>query len=295
MSLAKPVDETIYSYGNDTEHHDDPSEDLVVLDKQRHTGQIGTLLYNAPEVSEGTQEYYDAKAVDIWSVGVIVLELLLNQALSNQVTKAKQVGPVLKQAMDQLPSPNQPFPSLVHSLLQQSPDQRPTARQALENSLFAKFGLQIPTFSPRVRVATALPYDDDDDEAGGAVSGNRTKVLKKRISRIEQICQVLGSERSLTRQAALEYSIQMEQLDDAIDDYKNNNNSESQALLDCVVLAHRFFEVDAIDLNELEQENEEDAKTKKGVFGGWSLSEYIDFESTLFMLLDFCLYPRKLR
>ena len=77
--------------------------------------------------------------------------------------------------------------------------------------------------------------------------------------------------------AAFEYSTQLDQLDDTVD--------ESQSLLDCVVLAHRFFDFEHPDLDALDEE-------EKGVFAEWSLSEYVENESTLFMLLDYCLYPR---
>ena len=82
----------------------------------------------------------------------------------------------------------------------------------------------------------------------------------------------------MTAQAALTYSIQASQLDD-VDDIEN-----SQMLLDCIVLAHKFFERHRYDLNELENEG--------GKFDGWDLEQYVDNECTIFMLMDFSLYPR---
>ena len=86
----------------------------------------------------------------------------------------------------------------------------------------------------------------------------------------------------LTSQAALFYSIQMSQLED-VDDL-----TESQSLLDCIVLAHKFFEKDLFDLCDLE--NGEGSPH----FHSWTVERYIDNESTIFMMMDFCLYPRQL-
>ena len=84
----------------------------------------------------------------------------------------------------------------------------------------------------------------------------------------------------ITAQAALTYSIQMTELCDVDDP------DETQALLDCVVLAHKFFERDLHDLTELQD-------TGGKMFENWDLDEYVDNESTIFMMMDFCLYPRR--
>jgi hypothetical protein len=60
---------------------------------------------------------------------------------------------------------------------------------------------------------------------------------------------------------------------------------EPQGLMDCVVLAHKFFERHLTDLTELSVEY--------SMFENWDLDEYIDNEGTLFMMMDFCLYPRQ--
>ena len=75
----------------------------------------------------------------------------------------------------------------------------------------------------------------------------------------------------------------MEQLDDELDDLQ-----QSAALLDCVVLAFRFWEREVLDLECLEEHD-------TGLFAQWNLAEYVDNETTLFLLLDYCLYPRMLR
>jgi hypothetical protein len=84
----------------------------------------------------------------------------------------------------------------------------------------------------------------------------------------------------LTAQAALTYSIQMSELCE-VDDLE-----ESQALLDCVVLAHKFFERDLSALEDL-------GTNGISFFRKWDIEEYVDNETTVFMMMDFCLYPRQ--
>jgi hypothetical protein len=141
-----------------------------------------------------------------------------------------------------------------------------------------------------LNVAQALPYDSEEEEENeppsskknGKKSSKRDSKLERRMKMIDRLCSELNSTHPFTRRAALEYSQQLEQLDDSID-----NTDESQSLLDCVVLANRFFELDVLDLEELDE-------TEQGRFASWSLEEYIDNEATLFMILDYCLYPRRL-
>ena len=302
FSLAKPVDDTIY-YGKETSSSLSLENEKETDNAERplHTGEVGTLVYNAPEVLN--REGFYGKPMDLWSVGVILLELLLNESIGDDITKTKEVEAAIQQGLDRLPS-NQPFPDLVRGLLQKDPALRLTARQTLEHPLFCKFGLEVPDVQ-FVHVAKALPYageddtDDSDDKEENpevensppnACSNHRLSHekrqeqsrLEKRLKAIERACQILGSHRTITRLAALEYSQQMEQLDDTLDD------DHSQTLLDCVVLAHRFFEVHVLDLEDM-------ADQDKGLFANWTLEEYVDNEATLFMILDYCLYPRNPR
>ena len=277
FSLAKPIDGTIFGwsrgFGNDDQ--DEPT---------RHTGEIGTLMYNSPEVLN--QQPY-GKPADMWSVGVILLELLLGSSLPS-ANKPKQVLAAIQAALERLPS-EQPFPELVRGLLQTDPTQRLSARQAVEHELFAKFHLPVPPVQ-HVSVAQALPYDvmpEEEENAPPTTNSHhhqqqQQKKLqqqrrKRRLVTIDRFCSKLGSQNPMTRLSALEYSQQFEQLEDNMD-----NCIASQSLLDCVVLAHRFWEVDALDLHELPD-----------VFPNWDLETYVDNEATLFMIMDYCLYPRR--
>ncbi|GFQ06589.1 cyclin-dependent kinase g-1 [Phtheirospermum japonicum] len=55
----------------------------------RYTQGVGTLWYKAPELLLGAQEY--SCAVDMWSVGCIMAELLLNQVLFQGSCEIRQL------------------------------------------------------------------------------------------------------------------------------------------------------------------------------------------------------------
>ena len=271
-----------------------------------HTPEVGTPTYRAPEVVE--QEPYGFPS-DMWSVGVVLLELLRGSEI--ECHKDNTATQLIADALSQLPE-DQPFPNLIRGLLEVDPSTRLTAHQALESPVFAKFGLNGTTGNAKARrlnLQEALPLDEEDDEAdeekeeneAGRSNQNPSKKkskadflkkkkeqkLRKRYQYIEKICQDLEwTTNPLTVQAAYTYSLAMTQLDDELD-----NLEESQSLLDCIVLAHKFFETELYKLSDLED----------GAYGeqyflknNWTVEQYVDNESSLFMLLDFCLYPREL-
>lgn len=254
-----------------------------------HTPEIGTPTYRSPEVVEQQGEY--GLPSDLWSVGVVLLELLRGKELD--VDKDKGAIKLVTESLDKLPQ-DQPFPNLIRALLKLDPEERCTARQALNSPVFQKFGLEpnSKTFSI-LNIKDSLPFDNDDaiipqGKENNPTSSAKSKkkqqkidpVLAKRYKMIQKVCHSMEWENPMTAQAALTYSIQMSELDD-VDDMNN-----SQALLDCIILAHKFFERHLTDLEELESEG--------GKFEDWDIDEYVDNESTLFMMLDFCLYPRYL-
>lgn len=279
FSLAKPIDGTMWN---------DPSRDEE-LEFLQHTGEVCTLVYTAPEIV--SQVGY-GKPADLYSVGVVLLELLQNEMFTAE--KAREAAAQIATAVEKLPDAA-PFPDLIRRLLEPDPDDRITARQALEHDVFAKFGWTALPERRIVDIATALPYDgtDDDDDLGENESPNhpiktpatakiRNTKLERRLKTIDKFLHDLNSEHPWTRWAALDYSQQLEQLDDEMDDIRH-----SQSLADCCVLAHRFFELDMLDLPDLEERN-------VGPFARWNLDEYLDNEATIFMTLDYCLYPRSL-
>lgn len=271
FSLAKLVDGSMYG----------DSKSVFANEQVKHTGEVGTVTYTAPEVV--ARETY-GKPSDIWSVGVVLLELLLDKEL--EATKNREAHQLVKETLDTLP--DQPFPNLIRGMLQTEASKRLTASDALRHPIFEKFGLASP---PKKLLApqAALPYDDVPDSSN--VNKENTSSLKsgrlrkdptreRRAKAIRQALAEIGSDNVFTANAALEYCQQFSDLDDDLDDF-----TRSQSLLDCVVLAHRFFEVQVLDLAELDEND-------RGTFAKWDLDQYIENEETLFMMMDFCLYPR---
>ena len=274
FSLAKVIRGTMFN-----------SNQLILEETSTHTGGVGTVTYTAPEVVESKP--YGFKS-DLWSVGVILLEMIQNHTIEAQ--KNKEALRMVEEVKDMLPS--QPLPNLIRGLLAVNPEERLSARQALESPLFAKFCFSVPSVSI-VDIDAAMPlatYDEspaDDMENRDPNSrfnnANARKRMNTMLQRREKVvrglCSELYLQHPMTVVAALCYAQQLHQLDDAIDDLR-----ESQGLLDCVILASRLFEVDLLDLNEVPD--------CCASFSNWDLSQYLDTEATLWMLLDYCLLPR---
>jgi len=263
-----------------------------------HTPSMGTPTYKAPEVA--ADRPYGLPS-DLYSVGVVLLELLRGRAL--EATKDGAAQQLVAEEAEALP--DQPYANLVRGLLAPDPEKRLTAREALESGLFAKFGLDGDRSETcrTVDVAAALPLEDgDDDDDDGRhdenhscnsvpPSSSRARMKKNGVSPhllrrcrlIRKISGELDGTHPLTVHAALAYSFQLGQLED-VDDLK-----ESQALVDCVVLAHKFFEAELWSTRDLKRH-------KVGCFKdcGWDAETYRDNEATIFNMMDFCLLPRRI-
>jgi serine/threonine protein kinase len=252
-----------------------------------HTSEVGTPTYRAPEVVD--RKPYGLPS-DIWSVGVVLLELMGGACL--EAVKDNGATRIISERLQELK--DQPFPNLIRGLLQVDPEKRLTARQALDSEVFRKFGCATEQSTFRVlNIGEAMPLDGEEDDENDCNGFNKLKnqksknkrvdpIILKRYRTIQKVCSCLKWNHPLTAEAALTYSIQMAQLD-SVDDL-----SESQALLDCVVLAHKFFERELSNLSNLADGG------GGALFNDWTVEQYLDNESTLFMLMDFSLYPRRL-
>lgn len=283
FSLAKPIDATIFQQGTPKDKQQTWLKGT--FEGVRHTGEIGTITYTAPEIFNAEEPVY-GKPMDLWSVGVVLLELWTDALL-----EAQKNSHALKLVQTKLAEiPDKPFPTLLKHLLQEDPSKRCSVRQALQSDVFAKAGLVEPN-RRLIDLSISLPLDYDSENGNNdplSNQENRPNARKakpsKRRQLIEKLCNELGGTKNpFTIPAALEYSVQMEQLDDDVENIK-----ESTSLLDCVVLAFRFWEKDVVDLEELEN-------ISTGPFAGWNRTDYIDNEASIFLMLDYCLYPRKLR
>eukprot|EP00977_Amphora_coffeiformis_P002209 scaffold425_cov175-Amphora_coffeaeformis.AAC.68 len=277
FSLAKPIDPTIFQEEKNNDAKSSSWEGA--LEAVRHTGEVGTVTYTAPEVLSEEEPMY-GKPIDLWSTGVVLLEFWQDALLEAQ--KNSHALKLIEAKLSELPK--KPYPLLLRGLLQVDPVERWTARQALQSIAFAKVGLVEPPIR-RVNVNLSVPYDNNEEHGNqeNVPNGAQRKSVKRR-QLVEKLCNELGgAENPITVPAALDYAAQMEQLDDELDDL-----SKSSALLDCVVLAFRVWELDPLDLEGLEEH-------QHGSFVNWNREEYIDNENTMFLMLDYCLYPRILR
>lgn len=262
-----------------------------------HTPSVGTPTYRAPEVV-AEQSY--GLASDLWSVGVVLLELLRGKEL--EAVKDKGATSLIMEYVSQLPEA-QPFPALIRGLLEPNPDQRWTASQALQCSFFQKFGLT-EIKHPPIYLPAALPLDCESDfvleqryegkENNNGVADRTSKNKKgkmdsklvKRWKLVENFCQRIDWSNPLTAHAAITYSRQMEELDE---DGNMDHLEKSQVLLHCVTLAHKFFERHLSDQDSINEMYQHFAKVDE-----FDAEEYAETESTILMMMDFCLYPRVL-
>jgi serine/threonine protein kinase len=300
FSLAKATHPEVIISGRSA------TDSSVMESEPTHTPSMGTPTYRAPEVVD--EEPYSFPA-DLWSVGVVLMELLRGSML--EAVKDKGATHLIAQYLEELPK-EQPFPELIRGLLQVDPSERWTARRALQCDLFQKYGLasneivdSSNTFH-HISLSEALPLVDIDEADSDAVLDmgkennsnatikqrmvSKTKkkrinpVLSKRFKKIQKICEWMGWENPMTVQAAMAYSIQMA---DLVDDNAVDNVS---GLLDCITLAHKFFEQHLCCTSDIERLYAHFSNSQ----AEWDPDTYAENEGTLFMMMDFCLYPRKI-
>jgi serine/threonine protein kinase len=257
-----------------------------------HTGDIGTPTYTAPEVV--ARKNYGLPS-DLWSVGVVLLETLIGEL---SVDRDKAAARLIEEKKESLA--DSPFATLIRGLLDKDIDRRLTAREALALPVFEKFGLAIPPVRV-VDIDSAFPTDEDaianeESTVNNAsanvlkpINGNkRMKTSKQqkvspRDKLITKLCKELECKNPKTEMAAAVFAKKMEQVDDELDDIEN-----TQTLLDCVVLACRFYEEELISLQELE----EDDGGYFTSFKCFDIETYRDNETAIFSSMDYSLYLR---
>mmetsp|Transcript_22020 Transcript_22020/g.34578 ORF Transcript_22020/g.34578 Transcript_22020/m.34578 type:complete len:438 (-) Transcript_22020:331-1644(-) len=244
-----------------------------------HTGAVGTPTYCAPEVVK--KQSYGLKS-DLWSVGVVLLESLIGEL---DAEKDKDAARIIEEKKASLPE--SPFVNLIRCLLEPDAEKRLSAREALALPIFEKFNLHLPPIQ-LLNIDTALPdedeYDDDCENENKSNNISKTKSSKhKKLSPrerlVKKLCAELESKNPKTEVAALMYAKKMEQLDDELE-----NISETQTLLDCVVIANKFYEQELIDIDNLAEEYPS--------FEIFDIDTFRDNEVALCSLADYCLYLR---
>ena len=211
-------------------------QNAVLPPGSTHTGEVGTPTYVAPELVK--KESYGLKS-DMWSVGVVLLESLIGELAAE---KDKDAARIIEEKKASLPE--SPYVNLIRCLLEPDVDKRLSAREALALPVFEKFNLQPPPVRI-VDIDTALPDEDDYDEDGenenksnnaSKAKSSKQKKLSPRERLVKKLCGEIDSKNPKTEAAALMYAKKMEQLDDELE-----NISETQTLLDCIIIANKFY------------------------------------------------------
>lgn len=94
----------------------------------------GTLLYTAPELHKG-QGY--TSAVDIWAIGVVILQLIRNLPNSQKVPSEEWCLRISRRAQAYFEAGNGPIASLLTGMLRTWPFQRPSAQGCLKDPSMA--------------------------------------------------------------------------------------------------------------------------------------------------------------
>lgn len=180
-----------------------------------HTGNVGTAKYIAPEVYR--MEEYSPKA-DLWSTGVVLLEMFLDKILN--VDRDKAALALIPEIVADLPEgkPSTPF---LRAMLEPEYEKRCTAMEALGmEPIGSKF--ELPSYEKTIAVCAPTAAGAGAEEDGAAAGGKRKKPgaaggKKKKGGKklgaggelegqVKQYWELLGCEENSTLEAAIFYA-----------------------------------------------------------------------------------------
>ena len=227
-------------------HHNDYNNHTKI--SKNHTGDIGTPTYMAPEVyhnkSYGTN-------IDIWSLGIVILEIILNKQLP--VVKDKAAFRLVKNL--KLTLPDKPIPNLIRKMLTEDPNKRPEARNLLENTqLFKKYDLSTPSIKIIDPLSIAITYKN-------------TKITINK--NIKSLYRILEFENPLTLLSAIKF----EQVSNICPLY-------------CLLFAMKLFEKEQYDLEDCEELD----NTLPEDISYFDLNNYKKSEFIIFDAMKYCLF-----
>ncbi len=192
---------------------------------RRHTGNVGTTPYIAPEVY--WKKPYTTLA-DIWSLGVVLLELCRGKAIPDD--SDRRAFQCIRAAKCRMPT-DKPWPDLIRRMLEENTAVRPSGRMALVDPLFARWNGGCAPKKVSIKAASSFveqPPPSVDDS---------TSILLRRLYRNLE-CTEPKTLRLATRLVAAA---------------KNNRTSlrrQPPSYLHCFLLAMKLCEPECYDLED---------------------------------------------
>lgn len=151
------------------------------------TASMGTPTYTAPEIVNG--ESYGVKA-DVFSMGVVLLELFTGEALDAE--KNKHALEQLNNIRAKL-SKEKPIPKMLHAMLEPDPSKRVSAEEAL--NMLPNLEKVVPNMPAIGELLLPSAPAAAADAAAEAADGKRRKLAKKtEVIAPARLCKLMGTE-----------------------------------------------------------------------------------------------------
>ncbi len=227
-----------------------------------HTSDCGTAGYMAPEVY--SKEPYGI-AADIWSVGIILLEMFTGELKCERDKAAFQKVRELKAQL-----PNKPIPNLIIRLLEENPRKRVTAREALCLPIFANPKLGLIQQEPRLFATRSRIVSEKKKNV------KRKKTLSICPMMCRKVCSTFGVENEFVPIAACAYFSATYG-----DPCTKNGDTELLKWVNCVIMAIKVYEEEKIDLEECAEEFPE-------VCERFDIDDYVEEEKRILKAMQYC-------
>jgi len=249
-----------------------------------HTSDCGTAGYMAPEVY--AKEPYSL-AADIWSVGIVLLEMFTGE-LNCERDKAAFVK--VKALKAQLP--DKPIPNLIKKLLEEDVSKRLTAHQALALPLFVEGKNPLPKVDVRLFVTAPTPNTGGENKRGKNGSKKKKTCAP---AMCQKVCRTFGVESDFVPLAASKYfdaaygsdaakariAAEAAEAKEAGEEYDTLSELSQWAI--CVILAVKIYEQEKIDVEECDEEFPE-------ICGDFDIDQFIEQEVKVLRAMDFCMF-----
>jgi len=218
-----------------------------------HTKDCGTAGYMAPEVYTGSE--YDQSS-DLWSLGVILLEMFSGKELNCERDKA-----AFKLIRDKKTTfPNKPMYKIISSLLSEEPSDRISCTEMLKNELFKQFNHK---------------KENDVDYKYLNVEKNVQNNPDKKYCRL--LCNAFGVINPMVEKAAKIYYNKLNE-----QEHNLELNIDSYHLwLYCIIMAIKMFDTEKIDIENCQDEFVE--------CENFDLEDYIEIEKEIVRSMNYCL------